>query len=1028
MKKSKAFFSFLVIIILMISVVMPGYTFAAEGKAQTMLTRSELDKIDEIVQKNMDEGKIPGVSLVIVSDDEIIYSNGFGYADVKDKINVTADTVFELGSNSKAFTGLAMLKLEKEGLVDLNNSIKKNIPWLKMNYNGEKAEITVAEVMNHTSGIPYKSIDRIPVDDSDTALEHTVKTLVGTELETSPGKIFNYVTIGYDILGFIIQEVSHESYETYIEENILKPIGLDNTYLFKQDVPPGKMAMGYKIGFLQAQAYDAPTYRGNKPAGYIMMNGNDMAIWLLTQLGFNAESTFDQSLIDRSHQYLQPSYNDDVSYMAGWYVNKQTGEVFHSGNNPNFSSNIILDTENGIGVAAMANLNSPFTSKITNEIMDILQNGEATITPTSDIYMQIDTLSVMIIAVAMLIVLLAIFFIVRFVKQVINQQRIYTSLSLKGIIGICLSVVFLGALGFFIYKLPELFFGGVSWRTVNVWAPQTIIYAVITAVVAIVLVYLYLIANTLFKRKEDRPYFFTAVMSIISGVGNALIIFMINTALMMKPGFYLHLLLFFIIGVIAYAGGTWIVRAKLIKITNQTVYKLRVQLINKILNTSYENIEKVEDGVIQSTLNNDTETVSNFANLLITLITNVVTLVCCFVYLGYISGIALLTSFITMVIIASIYYLALQSANKLFDEARTTQNVFFRFINDMNRGFKELRLNINRRKAFEKDIDNLSDIFRGKREKANLSLANVVVLGELVFTLAIGFIVFIFPIMFKGLQAVDIRSYVFILLYLTGPVNGILAIIPNLIQVKVSWNRVNKLLKDLSEISDKEEYADQKQEKTQQVNLTLKDVKYEYHLENGEKFKIGPINYEFNSGEIIFITGGNGSGKSTLAKVITGLYRPQSGEISINGQNIPVKNLEQEYSAIFVDFHLFDKLYGIDYESKKDEFQKYLDILQLSSKIEIKDSSFNTTKLSTGQRKRLALAISYLEDRPIYLFDEWAADQDPEFREFFYKELLPELKQNGKCVIVITHDDRYFNMADKLIKMEFGQIESYEKK
>lgn len=1025
MEKSKSLIGFLVITILIISVVLPEYTFAEEAQAQTIMTRSKLDKIDEIVRKNLDEGKIPGLSLVIVGYGEIIYSNGFGYADVKNKKNVTTDTVFELGSNSKAFTGLAMLKLEKEGLIDFNNPIEKTIPWLKMNYNGEKAEVTIAEVMNHTSGIPYKSIDRIPVDDSDTALENTVKTLVGTELHTSPSKTYNYVTIGYDILGLIIQEVSHDSYETYLEENILKPIGLDNTYLFKQDVPPGKMATGYKIGFLQVQAYDAPTYRGNKPAGYIMTNGNDMAIWLLTQLGFNAGSTLDQSLIDRSHQYLQSSYDDDVSYMAGWFVNRQTGEVFHSGSNPNFSSNIILDTENGIGIAAMANLNSPFTVKITNEIMDILQNEEAMITPTSDIYIQIDTISVVIIAVGILIILLAIFFIVLLVKQVINHQRIYTSLSLKGIIGICLLVVLLGALGFLIYNLPKLFFGGVSWRTVNVWAPQTIIYAVITVVMAIVLVSLYLIANTLFKRIEDRPYFFTAVMSLISGLGNALIIFMINKALMMNLGFHLHLLLFFIIGIIAYAGGTWIVRARLIKITNQTVYKLRVKLINKILNTPYENIEKMEDGVIQSTLNNDTETVSNFANLIITLITNVVTLVCCFVYLGFISGIALLTSFITIVIIATIYFVALQSANKLFDEARTTQNVFFKFINDMNRGFKELRLNIIRRKAFEKDIDNLSDIFKEKREKANLTFANVVVLGELVFTLAIGFIVFIFPVMFMGLQAVDIRSYVFILLYLTGPVNGVLAIIPNLVQVKISWNRVNKLLKDLSELSDKEEYASPKQEETQLVKLTLKDIEYEYQLENGGRFKLGPINYEFNSGEIIFITGGNGSGKSTLAKVITGLYRAQSGKILINNQNINIRNLEQQYSAIFVDFHLFNKPYGIDYESKKEEFDKYLDILQLRSKIEIKDGSFNTINLSTGQRKRLALAISYLEDRPIYLFDEWAADQDPEFREFFYKELLPELKDNGKCVIVITHDDRYFNIADKLIKMEFGQIKSY---
>lgn len=130
------------------------------------------------------------------------------------------------------------------------------------------------------------------------------------------------------------------------------------------------------------------------------------------------------------------------------------------------------------------------------------------------------------------------------------------------------------------------------------------------------------------------------------------------------------------------------------------------------------------------------------------------------------------------------------------------------------------------------------------------------------------------------------------------------------------------------------------------------------------------------------------------------------------------------YSTVFADFYLFDKLYGISYEGKETEIQRYLEILQLSDKVQIQDGKFSTTKLSTGQKKRLALLVTYLEDRYIYLFDEWATDQDPEFRLFFYDSLLPELKFKGKCVIAVTHDDRYFNLADRVIKMDLDKMKS----
>ncbi len=182
---------------------------------------------------------------------------------------------------------------------------------------------------------------------------------------------------------------------------------------------------------------------------------------------------------------------------------------------------------------------------------------------------------------------------------------------------------------------------------------------------------------------------------------------------------------------------------------------------------------------------------------------------------------------------------------------------------------------------------------------------------------------------------------------------------------------------------------------------------------------------------MVILIGGNGSGKTTLAKVLTGLYQPDSGAILLDG--VPVTELDRDrlrrlFSAVFSDFHLFPTLDGLSGPgaSLDAEANALIAKLELAHKVSVTGGVLSTRALSQGQRKRLALVVAYLEDRPFYLFDEWAADQDPLFREVFYRRLLPELRARGKAVLAISHDDRYFDVADRCVKLENGRLVAAE--
>jgi len=213
-------------------------------------------------------------------------------------------------------------------------------------------------------------------------------------------------------------------------------------------------------------------------------------------------------------------------------------------------------------------------------------------------------------------------------------------------------------------------------------------------------------------------------------------------------------------------------------------------------------------------------------------------------------------------------------------------------------------------------------------------------------------------------------------------------------------------------------------------SVELVGVTHTYNRE-GEPggFVLGPIDLTLEPGELLFITGGNGSGKTTLAKLLLSLYIPEEGEIYLDGKVLTDETREQYrqlFSAVFSDFFLFESLFGLDSVHLDANARKYLTQLQLDHKVKVEDGVLSTVDLSQGQRKRLALLTAYLEDRPIYLFDEWAADQDPLFKEIFYYQLLPELKARGKALIVISHDDRYYQVADRVIKLESGKLQQAE--
>ncbi|GFN33008.1 cyclic peptide export ABC transporter [Paenibacillus xylaniclasticus] len=999
-------------------------------------SQEKLIKIDAYIRKQKDRAEIPGLAVVIVQGDKTIFSQGYGWANKEDKIPVTNDTLFELGSTSKAFSALAVFRLEKEGQLNLDAPVRQYLPWLRFTYKGEEAVVTLRQLLHHTSGIPFRTIAGIPVSEDESGLEQTVRTLEGMELDYEPGERYEYATINYDVLALVVQQTAGIPFEQYMREQILDPLGLTGTYMFK---PPegAPFAQGYKPGLLRAQAYDAPAYRGNTAAGYVISSASEMEQWLKIQLGTAPNLSLDPEIVRQSHipDTTVPPNPDGSSYAAGWGVfQKGTGELAHEGNNPNFSSFVVFRPVDSIGVALLANQSSIHTMMIGQGIMSMLMDKKMP-EPVKDTWKSLDNTASAVLFTAAPVILLTLWQLFITFVQIARQERRFTSRPARAMAVSVALIVGLTGFGYCLYRVPDALFNGLTWKFFTVWAPFTVPAAAWTIFGAAVLFGFYYVLTTLAPKQRDRSLLPLIVLSLASGFGNALIIFIVNAALahVDDDKFPSGLLLYLVAGIFLYVAGQKLVRTRLIHIANELVYRKRVELIEVVLKAPFRRLERLEQGKIQAALNNDTETISEFSNIVVTGATSLVTLIFCFIYMGTISVYGLLVSLFVIVTAAGLHFLFGRQAHRIWEQTRDIQNIFFAFIHHMTSGFKELTLHEGRRNDFQQDMVSSSRIYRDKRIRGDMKFANVNVIGELMFSLVVGVIAFLFPVLFPEMKAASVQTYVFILLYMTGPIHGILGTIPNLIRVRISWGRINNLAEELADDRSRTEQSDQYESTDLPIEdgsfhtLELDRVMYRHpSRDEGTVFTVGPVSLSFRTGEVTFITGGNGSGKSTLARLITGLYAPDEGQVRINGKAQEPEWLGRHFSAVFADFHLFEQLYGIDVSANRSAIERHLTRLRLEDKVQIGKGPLDTLALSTGQRKRLALLISYLEDRPIYLFDEWAADQDPEFRQFFYESLLPELKERGKCVIAITHDDRYFGLADKIVKLELGQIVDIE--
>jgi len=1039
MKKLRIVFVSLLLLILL---VVPIYTLSNVNAATTfysttILTEKQVEKIEEWVQKCMNTGKIPGASVAVVSGEDTVYINSFGYSNIENEKLVTEDTLFEIGSTSKAFTGLAVLQLVSEGKMDLEQTVSYYLPWFEMKYKGiykeeeldEVVDITLYQLLHHTSGIPTESIGYIPEGGGEDALEETVKGLVGNYLDTFPGEAFQYATINYDILGLIIQDISNMSFEDYTTVNILENLDLNNTYLKREKSSQYDLSTGYKLGFLKAKEYEAPMYRGNTPAGYVIMNIQDVAKWLMIQLGASIPETFDTSIIELSHiadKSVTP-INDGSSYAVGWKVYQSGDGVYaHGGSNPNYSSHFIFNVGDQIGVGVLANLDSTYTDYMAQGIMDIIEKDSLPALE-KDEYKVMDIAATIVLATFSVLGITVFVCIVLVIVDLLKGKRKFIRITFENIIVTVMFIAFMLFMGYCLYCLPEVVYSDVPWDFVVVWSPFSLIPAIITFYITSLLFGIYYLLVNHCSKENEKPLFPIVVLSFVSGFANALIIFSINNAVNRIRDLNKGVVLLFVFGLVLYIVGQKVIKSKLIQITNEVIYEKRTTLIESVLRTSLDKFELLGNDKVYACLNNDTEAISNTPGVIIGIFTDSITLLFCFVYLGAINIFGLLLSILVLIIAAVFYYLVGRSANGLLERARKTQNAFFGFISDLVNGFKELRINSYKSVQFKDDMFASCNDYKENCSASSIKFINVEIIGDMLFTIVIATVAFIFPYLFKDIQESALNTYILVFLYISTPINGILKAIPFMFSIRISWKRIKEFMKSVPVMADENEHKILPNVKNGDIHLKLEDVVYEYKS-GDRRFRLGEINLEFNSGQIIFVTGGNGSGKSTLAKVLTGLYAHQYGKIYLNGKVVQNYAISDLYSQVFADFHLFKKIYGVDYEDKQDKIDELLKMLQLDNKVNIEEGKFSTIDLSTGQKKRLALLVSYLEDKQIFLFDEWAADQDPEFRRYFYESIISDLRDKGKCVVVISHDDRYFNMADILIKMEFGKIQSILKK
>jgi putative pyoverdin transport system ATP-binding/permease protein len=519
-------------------------------------------------------------------------------------------------------------------------------------------------------------------------------------------------------------------------------------------------------------------------------------------------------------------------------------------------------------------------------------------------------------------------------------------------------------------------------------------------------------------------------MSGVGGVSNASILAAINAGVQdagggQKPGLWAASL--FLIALFLFFKSQQFVTITATAEIEAIIHKLRVRLMDMIRHSELLELERIGRSRIVAAVTSDTAVLTQASNMLCFTVQGAVLVFFVGLYVAYLS----LTAFaLTFVIVTGAGFIFHHKNKRLAaqkgESAAWERRLFDRLVDFLD-GFKEVRLNAARSEDLFDDALEVSKTAANIKIRTQAETFKMIVTSQISMYILLGAVVFVAPNLSDTLGASSIAKTTTALLFIVGACFGLVQSIPILLNANAAADRIERLEAALHatviQTGRVAIAAPKRFERIEMHNITFRYVdKF-----SDTVFKIGPIDFSMRAGELIFITGGNGSGKSTFLRVLSGLYPPDSGEVLLDGR--PITNATRdEYrglmSAIFFDYHLFQRLYGLP-DANPGDIERLLAQFRLTDKTSLTNGEFRTLDLSGGQRRRLALIVSMLEKRPIMILDEWTAEQDPEFRRKFYDELLPDMMRAGATIVVITHDDRYLDelhLPARRIRMDEGRI------
>ncbi|HJR02438.1 MAG TPA: cyclic peptide export ABC transporter [Methylomirabilota bacterium] len=516
------------------------------------------------------------------------------------------------------------------------------------------------------------------------------------------------------------------------------------------------------------------------------------------------------------------------------------------------------------------------------------------------------------------------------------------------------------------------------------------------------------------------------IVGLLGGAFSAGLIALINTALNDpgRPRTFLVAAFFGLVIGRTMANGA--ARLLLSHFAQRALADLSRSLSRRVLETPLSQLERVGIPRILATLTHDVPMIGWAVQNIPSLAMNVAVIVGCAIYLGWLSWMSLI-GLASVIVMGSLgYHILIRRAYRYLQRARDTRDLLFQHFRALTEGTKELKLHRGRREAFL--AERISVATDALRRDAVVGARHHLVAdtwNQMLFYGLIGGVLFAAPAV-RSISSETLTGYIVTLLYVMTPVWSVMEAWSIFAQARISVKKVHDLGLSLGGSDTEAAEMDGLDSGCGWERLELDGVTFSYPPDSeGRKFVLGPIDFSLRQGELVFLIGGNGSGKSTLMKILTGLYGPELGAIRLDGVAITDKNREwyrRHFSAVFTDFYLFDSLLGLGSPDLDTRAGGILAELELAEKVQVSGGAFSTTALSHGQRKRLALLTAFLEDRPIYVFDEWAADQDPHYREVFYRRLMPELKARGKTIVVISHDDRYYHLGDRIVKLDHDRI------